>query len=560
MRPTTLTASALAILAVTMVGGCGTTSGIKIPFAPPNPAATPKEASFQEIAPQASTLRAMIVMYHDVVADRRSKDVWFDVTTQQLEEDLDEIEEQGGTIVSLRQLYEALTKGKPLPDKAVVLTFDDSYQGVYNNAFPLLSERKAPFTVFVHTGFIGTQGSKPKMTEETLKLLDSSGLVEIGSHTVTHPEDIGALSYDDQQHELLDSKSKLESMLGHKVEWLSWPTGNNDTAVRFQAQNAGYRLAVTMASGLAGASPGILQVNRYAPRSLRKGFEDMDALPPVRFAEADWSESDVDCRRLKIGRTTLVTLVGGKAGTVLVNGRRQVSELVAEEGAAGGVNGGFFSMAAVASTDNTMIGPCLTQNSSYLIPDLETERTDRIANRPLVAWNDNKIVFAPFSPVGTNDSDSIGRLLPDPKNVFVAGAWLVFEGRPLERDEIMRAASSDAMDPRKRVFFGISNDGRPIAGASENGADSARLAKAAAAAGARFAVLLDSGFSTSLVYQSEILAWGHRNASHGSRPIPHAILFYGNTVATLPIGEATEVDPDLRVPGTLPGSAGPRPR
>lgn len=560
MRPRVLPSCLLAAFAAVVGGGCGATGGVSLPFAPPKPVAKPQGPGFQEITPQSSTLRAMIVMYHDVVQDRRARDVWFDVTVRELEEDLDYIEESGGTIVSLRDLYEALTQGKPLPDKAVVLTFDDSYQGVYDNAHPILSGRQVPYTVFVHTGFIGAQGNKPKMGEETLKELDATGLVEIGSHTVTHPEDIGALDYDQQQSELKDSKALLESLLGHTVDFLSWPTGNNDAAVRFQAQNAGYRMAVTMASGLPGASPGILQVSRYSPKSFKRGFEAMEALPPVRFAEADWTESDVDCRRLKVGRTTLVTLIGGKAGTVLVDGRRQVSELVAEESAAGGVNGGFFSMAAVASTDNTMIGPCLTPNSGYLIPDPETERTARIANRPLVAWNDKKIVFSPFSPLGTNDSESIARLLPDATNVFVAGAWLVFEGRPLEREEIMLAASSDAMDPRKRVFFGVTKDGRPIAGASENGVDSSRLAKAAVAAGARFAVLLDSGFSTSLVYQNEILAWGHRNASHGSRPIPHAILFYGEPLASLPLGEPTEIDPDFTVPGTLPGSAGPRPR
>jgi biofilm PGA synthesis lipoprotein PgaB len=196
------------------------------------------------------------------------------------------------------------------------------------------------------------------------------------------------------------------------------------------------------------------------------------------------------------------------------------------------------------------------------LPDPEAERLARIAMRPLVAWNSERIVFAPFSPSGMNDRESVERLLPGVTDVFVAGAWLVFDGRPLEADEIRLAATSDAMDARKRTFFGVTHDGRPIAGAGENGADSARLAKAAAAIGARYAVLLDSGFSTSLAYQGEILAWGHRNADHGSRPIPHAILFHGTAATALPVGSATVVEAGgpSTWPGTLPGSAGPRPR
>lgn len=557
--PLTMRRAALPAALGLALAGCGGPGAPTLPFASPPPPRAEEPPKFAEIAPQAASLKAAVLMYHDVAADRRSKGVWFDVTARELERDLDFIEEHGGTVVPLEALYDALAGGKPLPEKAVVLTFDDSYQGVFDNALPILRARRAPATVFVHTGYIGAQGQKPKMTREHLRELRDTGLFDFGSHTVTHPEDITLLDSEAQRRELADSKRELEEVVGRKVRWLSWPTGNNDEYSRLLAQEAGYEMAVTMVSGLAGASPGILRVNRYSPRSLARAFEAFDRLPPVGFAEAEWAPGPVECVRYKVGRTKLVALVGGEAKSTLVAGRRQVGELVEEHGAAGGVNGGFFSMAAVASTDNTMIGPCLAPEPGYLIPDPETERLARIEHRPLVAWNDKKVVFAPFSPSGMNDSEALERLLPGATNVFVAGAWLVYDGRPLEREEIMKAASPDAMDARKRVFFGVTADGRPIAGASENGADSARLARAAAAAGAQYAVLLDSGFSTSLVYGAEILAWGHRNAEHGSRPVPHAILFYGESATTLPLAEPVELEAPT-AHGTLPRGAGPRPR
>lgn len=551
--------SALLLALGLALTGCGGPVRPPLPFAAPPPGPAAEEATFAEIEPRATATKAIVLMYHDVVANRRSRGVWFDVTATELEADLDFIAENGGTVVRMEDLYNALTKGAPLPERAVVLTFDDSYQGVFDNALPVLQARGVPATVFVHTGFIGAQGEKPKMGQEHLRQLRDTGLFEFGSHTVTHPEDISLLDSEAQRKELVDSKAALEAVLDAQVRWLSWPTGNQDEYSRILAREAGYQMAVTMASGLAGGSPGILRVNRYAPNALRGAWETMDSLPPVSFAEVEWSESQVECTRYQLGRTKVVSLAGGTVATTLVEGRRQVGELVADHAAVGGVNGGFFSMAAVASTDNTMIGPCLAPEPGYLIPDPESERLKRIVHRPFVAWNEKKVVFAPFSPAGMNDAEAIGRLLPEAENAFVAGAWLVFDGRALEREEMMLAATPDAMDVRKRVFFGVTADGRPIAGASENGVDSVRLAQAAAAMGARYAVLLDSGFSTSLVFGSQILAWGHRNADHGSRPVPHAVLFYGEAGEALAPGGPIELEPPT-APGTLPRSAGPRPR
>jgi len=107
----------------------------------------------------------------------------------------------------------------------------------------------------------------------------------------------------------------------------------------------------------------------------------------------------------------------------------------------------------------------------------------------------------------------------------------------LTKEQIMGAATSDAQDPRKRSFFGLTKEGRLIVGATKNGATSSMLAEAAAAAGAWTAVLLDSGFSTSLYVDHKTLAWGHRGAEGGSRPVPHAIVIKG------------ELDPALSTEG-----------
>lgn len=88
-------------------------------------------------------------------------------------------------------------------------------------------------------------------------------------------------------------------------------------------------------------------------------------------------------------------------------------------------------------------------------------------------------------------------------------------------------SSKDIQDPRKRAFMGIMSDGAFVAGASLESVSSANLSKALALAGVTEAVLLDSGFSTSLVYGESIKAFGHSTATNPSRPVPHAVVILG---------------------------------
>ena len=87
----------------------------------------------------------------------------------------------------------------------------------------------------------------------------------------------------------------------------------------------------------------------------------------------------------------------------------------------------------------------------------------------------------------------------------------------------------DAEDQRRRAFFCLLPDGRPVLGATTYVTPSAELARALQAAGVREAVLLDSGFSTSLVYGKDILVTGHTSPGLPSRPVPHALVLFGLT-------------------------------
>lgn len=86
------------------------------------------------------------------------------------------------------------------------------------------------------------------LSHEELRELDSGG-VEIGSHTVTHPI-LTKVSLERLRYELRESRSRLEAILGRRVELLGYPNGDHNREVQREAARAGYRCAVTADYGL----------------------------------------------------------------------------------------------------------------------------------------------------------------------------------------------------------------------------------------------------------------------------------------------------------------------
>lgn len=487
-----------------------------------------------EIGMAAMGQRTPVIMYHDIIEQRGRGSVWFDCTTDEFRKGLDLIAERGYTPVSIKDLHEHLTTGKPLPPKAIVLTFDDNYQGFYDRAYPLLKERGYPAAMFVHTGFVGDQsGEHPKMTWETLQELSKDPLITIAGHTVTHP-DLPTLTSDKQIDELTRSKADLESHLGIKVDYFAYPEGKNDAVTQGYTKDAGYTLAFSVANGPAEESPSILCVNRWVHTRLEKALDECEAHTtgggdavvsmPIKPTPVEFSDQEID-------GTRLVMLKGGTPETVMSDTRESVGQMVQRTGAAGGINGTFFAMAAIAATDNQLIGPSMV-HGGQLMPDAQSTIWGKIRNRPLVMWGPTSFAIVPYNPDRMNDPEAFSNFMPDATDVFLGGVWLVHDGIAREKDALKTFGSKDIEDARRRAAFGIDSEGRPVAACTRDSVSSSKFAQMLAQAGLKEAVLLDSGFSTSLVLGDNVLASGHSTASTPSRPVPHAIMLRGEVDPT----------------------------
>jgi hypothetical protein len=209
--------------------------------------------------------------------------------------------------------------------------------------------------------------------------------------------------------------------------------------------------------------------------------------------------------------------------TVRSPSRDMVSDLIRNVGGVAGLNGTFFSDARVAGRGNKMIGPLLTGVDSQFAP---TDPFDapRCVGRPMVVLSASGVAIVPYALWMGDSADALRRLVPGATDGFLAGGWLVHNGVAATKEEISALCVADAMDFRRRAFMGVDDEGRIVLGASDYSVDSARLANALEDLHLREAVLLDSGFSTSLVWKDRILVSGHSRKSMPSRPVPHALV------------------------------------
>ncbi len=139
-------------------------------------------------------------------------------------------------------------------NKRIAITFDDGYESVYQNAFPVLKRYGFSAIIFLITGYTGKEnlweagfGRKFKhLSWEQIQEMKESGF-QFGSHTVNH-SDLTRLNQKSLEYELKKSKEIIEDKLNQEVRSLSYPFGRHNQLVRTEAKNAGYKAAFTLTS------------------------------------------------------------------------------------------------------------------------------------------------------------------------------------------------------------------------------------------------------------------------------------------------------------------------
>lgn len=127
---------------------------------------------------------------------------------------------------------------------SVAITFDDGCETDLVDAAPILREFGFGATFYVTAGFLGQRGY---LTVPQLQELFGMGF-EIGCHSMTHAY-LTDLDEDGLRREVLESKLRLEQLIGRNIDHFSCPGGRYDARALQAARNAGYRTVVTSRIG-----------------------------------------------------------------------------------------------------------------------------------------------------------------------------------------------------------------------------------------------------------------------------------------------------------------------
>ncbi|PSB31918.1 polysaccharide deacetylase [Stenomitos frigidus ULC18] len=467
---------------------------------------------FPEINQRARLARVPVIMYHDILPEKK---VFFDVTPEEFEQRLKLIQQKGLTPISMDQLVTHLRTGLPLPEKPILLTFDDGYSGHYEYVYPLLKKYNYPALFAIYTAKVGKQMGRSSLTWEQLREMAKDPLITISSHSVSHKVMEG-LTPDELAIETQESKRLLEMELGVPIRYFTYPEGKYDTQAVEAVKQAGYAAALTMDDNnekLAGQSDNLFAIGRVGQSRLAEMVDVVWGGPKLpAFSQAFDFSSPVVRTNTTVDNTPFIFISGGKPMTIHAKTRDQVPKILEGTEAIAAVDGGFFSLEFLDS--NAMLGPVLSQSEGEFIPGKRGE-IPFLAKRPLVLIGPKSVKFVPFDYIKHNTLEGIQAEMPDVTDAFVAAGWLVENEQPQPIERFGRLYSVNEL--RHRAFWGINQAGQPQIGVSQEPIGSVDLGAALAKAGFRDAVMLDSGASTSLAYKGASLV------GYTPRPVPHVV-------------------------------------
>ena len=217
--------------------------------------------------------RVVILCYHGVT-ERRERHPndrhGLHIRADRFETQLDYLRKHFN-VISLAEFVEARNRNVSLPDRAVVLTFDDGYRNFLTSALPRLAARDLPVSVFLITDNIRSRSDSPAngwseaddetfLSWEEVKVLREQG-VEFGSHTCSHRK-LSELATTEADRELRVSHEAVDAHLSQHTMPLAFPYGSYSDAVIATARQLPYTCALTTDAGTNGPATDLFLLRR----------------------------------------------------------------------------------------------------------------------------------------------------------------------------------------------------------------------------------------------------------------------------------------------------------
>ena len=225
-------------------------------------------------------VRVSIIGYHDLAENL--PETAMRMHTSKFRKQMETIRQLGIKVITLDE-FTAWKKGeKQLPERSILITFDDGWKSVYTDAFPILKEFGFPYTVFLYKNYV--DGGGKALTTAMIEEMRKAGGLSIGSHSVSHPYPLTVKNYRKKgptvydaylRKEMGESKRFLESKFpSTKINTYAYPGGFHTEEMFNLGKEFGYECLFTVIPGKVKRS----LPNANLPRNIilgnyDKGFE-----------------------------------------------------------------------------------------------------------------------------------------------------------------------------------------------------------------------------------------------------------------------------------------------
>ncbi len=226
--------------------------------------------------------RAPILMYHYVSVPPAGSDVYrrdLSVSPDLFRSHLQALADGGYTPISMYELVSHLNQGAPLPEKPVILTFDDGYRDNYENAFPLLTEFGMTAMFFVVSDYMD-EGNPLYLSWDMAREMKDAGM-NIESHGRNHAS-LRNRNDDYLVWQALGSAETIEYELGERPRFVTYPFGHYDSNTIRIFESAGFWGGVTINAGATHSTDDLFQLRRVRVRGTTTAEE------LLRLLEVEW--------------------------------------------------------------------------------------------------------------------------------------------------------------------------------------------------------------------------------------------------------------------------------
>lgn len=199
-----------------------------------------------------------ILTYHKVSPNPAKGGLGLRVRPKDFDWEMHYLKDSGYHTVDLGAVVDHYKNGRKLPEKPIVITFDDGYRNNYRYAYPILKKYGFTATIFVATKTIGginefdylanIQPKNQMLSWNEIKEMNDSGIT-IGAHTIDHVR-LSKISQSEAKNQILGSKEILEKELKKEVRYFCYPYGDCNQTVAQIVKECGFSAATTTEPGI----------------------------------------------------------------------------------------------------------------------------------------------------------------------------------------------------------------------------------------------------------------------------------------------------------------------